>query len=67
VLTVNLQYGRAAGEGLVRLARRTGADVLFLQELTGEAVTRLKLAGLGEFLPNEMLDVEEYRYRGSSI
>ena len=67
VLTVNLQYGRAAGEGLVRLARRTGADVLFLQELTGDAVIRLKLAGLGEMLPNEMLDVEEYRYRGSGI
>jgi endonuclease/exonuclease/phosphatase (EEP) superfamily protein YafD len=67
VLTVNLQYGRAAGEGLVRLARRTGADVLFLQELTGDAVIRLKLAGVGEMLPNEMLDVEEYRYRGSGI
>jgi endonuclease/exonuclease/phosphatase (EEP) superfamily protein YafD len=67
VLTVNLQYGRAAGEGLVQLVRRTGADVLFVQELTGEAVTRLKLAGLGELLPNEMLDVEEYRYRGSGI
>lgn len=67
VLTVNLQYGRAAGEGLVRLVRRTGADVLFLQELTGDAVTRLKLAGLGELLPSEMLDVEEYRYRGSGI
>jgi endonuclease/exonuclease/phosphatase (EEP) superfamily protein YafD len=67
VLTVNLQYGRAAGEGLVRLVRRTGADVLFVQELTGEAVNRLKLAGLGEMLPNEMLDVEEYRYRGSGI
>jgi len=67
VLTVNLQYGRAAGEGLVRLVRRTGADVLFVQELTGDAVTRLKLAGLDEMLPNEMLDVEEYRYRGSGI
>ena len=67
VLTVNLQYGRAAGEGLVRLVLRTGADVLFLQELTGDAVTRLKLAGLNEMLPHEMLDVEEYRYRGSGI
>jgi len=67
VLTVNLQYGRAAGDGLVRLVRRTGADVLFVQELTGDAVIRLKLAGLGELLPNEMLDVEEYRYRGSGI
>jgi len=67
LLTVNLLSGGAAGQELVDLVRRTGADVLLLQELTHEAVTRLKLAGLDELLPNVLLDVEGYRYRGSGI
>ena len=33
VLTVNLLCGRADAEAVVALVRRTGADVLFLQEL----------------------------------
>jgi endonuclease/exonuclease/phosphatase (EEP) superfamily protein YafD len=67
VLTVNLQYGRAAGGQLVELVRSTGADVLFLQELDEDAVSRLKQAGLGELLPHEMADIVGYRYRGSGI
>lgn len=67
VLTVNLLSGQAAGEELVELTRRTGADVLFLQELTEDAVTRLKRAGLSELLPYEMLGIAGYRYRGSGI
>lgn len=67
VLTVNLLSGQAAGEELVGLTDRTGADVLFLQELTEDAVTRLKQAGLSELLPYEMLGIEGYRYRGSGI
>jgi endonuclease/exonuclease/phosphatase (EEP) superfamily protein YafD len=67
VLTVNLLYGRAAGAAVVELARRTGADVLFLQELDDDAVTRLRQAGLSELFPNEMRDVRKYRYRGSGI
>lgn len=67
VLTVNLLSGQAAGDELVRLTRRTGADVLFLQELTEDAVTRLKRAGLGDLLPYEMLGIAGYRYRGSGI
>jgi len=50
VLTVNLLHGRADAEAVVALVRRTGADVLFLQELTGDAVTRLKQAGLGDLM-----------------
>src|SRR5260221_5386398 len=57
VLTVNLLTGRAAGGRLVELARSTGADVLFLQELTEDAVSRLTQAGLGALLPHEMADV----------
>jgi endonuclease/exonuclease/phosphatase (EEP) superfamily protein YafD len=67
VLTINLLDGGAAAPGLVGLVRATGADALFLQELTDEAVMKLKRAGLSELLPNEMLDVEGYRYRGSGI
>jgi endonuclease/exonuclease/phosphatase (EEP) superfamily protein YafD len=67
VLTLNLLKGHAAGPGLVELVRRTGADALLLQELTEDAVTKLKRAGLNELLPAEMLDVAGYRYRGSGI
>jgi endonuclease/exonuclease/phosphatase (EEP) superfamily protein YafD len=67
ILTINLLAGGAAGPELVRLARATDADVVFLQELTDEAVIKLKRAGLTELLPNQLLDVEGYRYRGSGI
>jgi endonuclease/exonuclease/phosphatase (EEP) superfamily protein YafD len=67
VLTINLLAGGAAAPGLVGLVAATGADVVFLQELTDDAVIKLKRAGLSELLPNEMLDVEGYRYRGSGI
>jgi endonuclease/exonuclease/phosphatase family metal-dependent hydrolase len=67
ILTVNLLSGQAAGDHLVELVRRTDTDVLFLQELTDDAVTRLKRAGLSELLPHERPDVRGYRYRGSGI
>ena len=53
VLTVNLLCGRADAEAVVALVRRTGADVLFLQELTGDAVTRLKQAELDDLMPQK--------------
>jgi endonuclease/exonuclease/phosphatase (EEP) superfamily protein YafD len=67
VLTVNLLTGRAAGGQLVGLVRSTGADVLFLQELDEDAVSRLKQAGLSDLLPYEMADIVGYRNRGSGI
>jgi endonuclease/exonuclease/phosphatase (EEP) superfamily protein YafD len=67
VLTVNMLQGGAAAPALVGLVRATGADVLFLQELTEDAKIKLKRAGLNELLPNEMLEIEGYRYRGSGI
>jgi endonuclease/exonuclease/phosphatase (EEP) superfamily protein YafD len=67
VLTVNLLNGRAAGGQLVELVRSTGADVLFVQELTEDAVSRLKQAGLSDLLPHEVTDIIGYRYRGSGI
>lgn len=67
VLTVNLHYGKAAGPGIVGLARRLHVDVLFLQELGDDGTTRLKAAGLNELLPSMMDDGKTYRYRGSAI
>jgi endonuclease/exonuclease/phosphatase family metal-dependent hydrolase len=57
VLTVNLYFGRAAAEVIVAQVRETGADVLFLQELTEDAVTRLKQAGLDDLLPHSHLEL----------
>jgi endonuclease/exonuclease/phosphatase family metal-dependent hydrolase len=67
VLTANLLAGRAAEETVVGLVRRLDADILFLQELTDSAVTRLKQAGLNELLPHEMTDTRGDSTRGSGI
>ena len=67
VLTVNLLAGGAAGPELIELARRTDADVLFLQELSEEAQTRVKRLGLNDLLPNQIPQVEGYAHRGSAI
>jgi endonuclease/exonuclease/phosphatase (EEP) superfamily protein YafD len=67
VATANLRHGRAAEEAIVSLVRRTGADVLFLQELTETAMTRLKQAGLTDLLPHEMIDVRGDNVRGCGI
>jgi endonuclease/exonuclease/phosphatase (EEP) superfamily protein YafD len=64
VVTANLMHGAANEEALVSLVRRSGADVLFLQELTEMSAIRLKQAGLTDLLPHEITDVGE---RGSGI
>jgi endonuclease/exonuclease/phosphatase (EEP) superfamily protein YafD len=51
VVTANLLAGRAVAGAVVELAGRTRADVLFVQELTGEAAAGLARAGLGDLLP----------------
>lgn len=57
VLTLNLYYGRADAEVVVARVREAGADVVFLQELTADAVTRLKQAGLDDLLPHTRLEL----------
>jgi endonuclease/exonuclease/phosphatase family metal-dependent hydrolase len=52
VLSANMLFGRGDAEAIVALVRQTGADVLCLQELTADTVTRLKQAGLDELLPH---------------
>lgn len=51
VLTANLWLGRADAAAVVAAVRRTGADVLFLQEINDDALRRLKRAGLPSLLP----------------
>jgi len=51
VVTANLLAGRAVPGGVVELACRQHADVLFVQELTGEAAAGLQRAGLAGLLP----------------
>jgi endonuclease/exonuclease/phosphatase (EEP) superfamily protein YafD len=67
VLTANLMHGHADNDAVVSLVRRTGADVLFVQELTEAALIGLKQAGLTDLLPHEILDVRGYTARGSGI
>jgi endonuclease/exonuclease/phosphatase family metal-dependent hydrolase len=66
VLTANLYFGRADAQVIVARVRQLGADVLFLQELTADAVTRLKQAGLEDLMPNTQLDLRGGS-RGSGI
>jgi endonuclease/exonuclease/phosphatase family metal-dependent hydrolase len=57
VLTVNLFHGRGDAETVVALACQVEADVLFLQELTADVVTRLKQAGLADLMPHTRLEL----------
>ncbi len=56
VLTANLFVSRAAADTLPELLAATGADVLFLQELTEAAVGELDRAGLSRLLPHQVLE-----------
>src|SRR5215467_4698876 len=67
VLTANLLAGRAAEEAVVGLVRQQGADVLFLQELTDAAVTRLGQARLRDLLRHAVTDSTGHGGRGSGI
>jgi endonuclease/exonuclease/phosphatase (EEP) superfamily protein YafD len=67
VLTVNVLCGQADAEAVVALVRRTGADVLFLQELTEDAVIRLDQAGLDDLMPQNITELRGSRSRGSGI
>jgi len=56
VLTVNLFHGRGDAEAVVARVLEADADVLFLQELTADAVPRLKQAGLADLMPHTRLE-----------
>jgi len=66
VLTLNLWHGRADADAVVALAREAGVDVVFVQELTADAVPRLKQAGLDDLLPHTRLELR-HGSRGGGI
>ena len=55
VLSANMHYGDGSAAQLVALARRTRADVLSVQELTPGLERDLEAAGIGELLPEQIL------------
>ncbi len=65
VLTANLLVGRAEAEVVAELVSRMQVDVLFVQELTGEAAARLQRAGLGDLLPHRVTQPVPHGTRGS--
>jgi endonuclease/exonuclease/phosphatase (EEP) superfamily protein YafD len=56
VMTSNLYLGRGDARTVVRLVRDQDVDVLGLEELTPEELTRLDAAGLRELLPYRNVD-----------
>lgn len=61
VMTLNCRYGRADADAIVHAVRERHIDVLALQEMTADLVTRLDQAGLPKMLPHRQLgrDLEE--------
>jgi endonuclease/exonuclease/phosphatase family metal-dependent hydrolase len=66
VLTSNMYFGRADAEVLVARIRQLDVGVLFVQELTEDAMTRLKRAGLDDLMPYAQHDLRGGS-RGSGI
>jgi endonuclease/exonuclease/phosphatase family metal-dependent hydrolase len=66
VLTLNMYCGRADADITVARVRQAGADVLFLQELSAGAVSRLKEAGLEDLMPHSRNELRRGT-RGSGI
>ena len=67
LLTANLLVGRGSADALAELAARKNADVVFVQELTDGAVTRLERAGLSEKFPHVLRPATESGRLGSAI
>ena len=67
VLTINLLVGRADPESVLAQVRQGDLDVLFMQELTIDAQTRLKQAGLEDLLPHAQVEHKDGGPRGSGI
>ncbi|HEY1918974.1 MAG TPA: endonuclease/exonuclease/phosphatase family protein [Streptosporangiaceae bacterium] len=67
VLTANLLGGRAQAAAIVDLVQKTGADVLFVQDLDDEAATALEKAGLGGLLNGQVTRPVADRARGGGI
>lgn len=56
VLSANIHHGTGQAEALVELVERHRPDLLAVQELTPGFDRRLRRAGLGRLLPNQVLE-----------
>jgi endonuclease/exonuclease/phosphatase (EEP) superfamily protein YafD len=65
ILTANVLFGRVDAKAMVELAGRLRPDVLFMQELTDDAETRLERAGLRDLLPYRAAPPVRHRTRSS--
>ncbi|MGN9846635.1 endonuclease/exonuclease/phosphatase family protein [Nonomuraea sp. H19] len=66
VMTINMLFGRADIETIMKLVREFDPDVLSTQELTPGAVSDLDAAGLKELMPHRMLQ-DEWSAGGSGL
>lgn len=66
VMTTNVLFGQADLEAVVRLVREHDVDLLGVQELTPQAVARLRAAGLEDLLPYSVLN-EAPSSRGAGL
>ncbi|WP_223167221.1 endonuclease/exonuclease/phosphatase family protein [Nonomuraea sp. SYSU D8015] len=66
IMTINLLFGRADIESVMRLVREFDPDVLSTQELTPGAVSDLDAAGLKELMPHRVLE-DEWSAGGSGL
>lgn len=55
LLQANIRLGEADADGVVDLIRQHDADVLTIEELTDDAVLRLRAAGIDDLLPEQFL------------
>lgn len=58
VATINLTFGGADADAVVRLVRENNIDALAAQEVTPEAVVALRTAGLEELMPFSQIAAE---------
>ncbi|MGI5287132.1 endonuclease/exonuclease/phosphatase family protein [Nonomuraea polychroma] len=66
VMTINMLFGRADIETIMKLVREFDPDVLSTQELTPGAVSDLDAAGLKELMPHRVLE-DEWSAGGSGL
>jgi endonuclease/exonuclease/phosphatase (EEP) superfamily protein YafD len=67
LLTANLFVGRGSGAALTELSACKHADVVFVQELTDEAVEKLRRAGMNDLFPHTVRPATEPGRLGSAI
>ena len=66
VMTANLTGGRGDGIALVQSASEAGVDVLVVEEITPDALTRMQQAGLDDLFPHRVGSAEE-RFQGTMV